>query len=134
MINIYEVNETNNMIEHEKLDAVSYTHLADVAHLCAGNQGQDAADHAKACPEDGDHRQLAAGDHGGHAGLDGGLHLYILQGKIPQGFIAHEHGTLLGERTEFIGSRGLVPEEGNFVLNQRVVKNHYIIHNENAPL
>ena len=27
MLNMFEVTETNNMIEHEKLDAVSYTHL-----------------------------------------------------------------------------------------------------------
>ena len=26
MINIYEVNETNNMIEHEKLDVRTITH------------------------------------------------------------------------------------------------------------
>ena len=42
---------------------------ADMADLCAGNQGQNAVYHAKASAQDGNYSQLASGDHRRHAGL-----------------------------------------------------------------
>ena len=101
---------------------------ADVPHLCRGNQGQDAVYHAEAGPENGDHRQLLAGDHGRHAGLDGSLHGHVLQGKVPEGLVAHEHGDLLHQRPELVGAGILIPEDGYLVLDQRMVKYGYIFH------
>ena len=50
-----------------------------------------------------------------------------LQRKITEGLIAHQHGNLLNEGTELIGSCGFIAQNGNLVLNQRVVKYHYVI-------
>ena len=65
---------------------------------------------------------------GGHACLDGSLHLHILQRKVTEGLIAHQHGNFLDEGAELIGSCGFIAQNGNLVLNQRVVKYHYVIH------
>ena len=101
---------------------------SDVAYLGAGNQCKDAVNHAKSCTEDGYHGQLTSGNHRRHTRLNGGFNLHILHGKVTQGLITHEHGNLLNEGAELVGSCSFVAQYGNLVLNQRVVKNHYVIH------
>ena len=101
---------------------------ADVAYLGGGNQGQNSVYHAEPGAEDGDDSQLFAGQHGSHACFHRRLHLLILQRQIAQGLIAHQHDDLLDQGAEFIGSGRLVPENGNLVLDQRVIKDRYIFH------
>ena len=64
----------------------------DVSHLGGGHESQDTVHHPKAGPQDGNHGHLFAGDHGGHAGFNGGLHRDVFQGEVAKGFVSHKHG------------------------------------------
>ena len=106
---------------------------ANMTDLCARYKSQDTIDHSQSSTEDRDDSQFFAGDHGSHTGLDRCFDFYILQGKIAQGLISHQHGNLLYKSAELVGPGTFVTQDGYFVLYQRMVKNCYVFHKSKYP-
>ena len=97
---------------------------ADVADLRARHELKDAVHHAEAGAEDGHYRHLLAGEALDLRRSDGGLDLYLLRGHIPRRLEAHEARYLAYELAEFLDARVLVPEDGELMLDKRMV--HYV--------
>ena len=97
-----------------------------MAHLGRGDQGEDPLYHPQPRPEDGDDGQLFAGqllgDRLGHGGLD----FYVLEGKVSGGLIAHEGGHFVDDLAEIFHASGLVPKDGELVLQEGVIQ--YVYH------
>ena len=106
---------------------------ADVADLGSGHQGQDPVDHAKSCTQDRYHGQFLSGNNRSHTGFDGSFHFDLLQRKIPQGLIAHESCDFLDQGPEFICTRSLISQHGDFMLHQRMFDDRYIFHSIIQP-
>ena len=105
-----------------------------MAHLGGGNEGENAVHHAQSGPQDGDNGQLFARQGlefaGGHGGLDGDL----LGGQVPGRLVAHEGGDLGDDLPELLYAGALIPEDGQFMLDQRVIKNVYHFVHVSCPL
>ena len=52
----------------------------------------------------------------------------IFHRHIPGGFIAHKGGDLGNDLPELLGAGALIPQDGELVLQQRVVQNVYLFH------
>ena len=92
-------------------------------HAGGRNQLNSAVHHAQARPEDGNKRQLASGNHLGFGDGDGGLHLHLAQGEVAGGLIAQQLRDLLDQLPELLGAGVFVPQQGDLVLDQRMIGN-----------
>ena len=101
--------------------------------LGGGDQGEDALDHAQARPQDGDDGQLLAGQLVGHGLCHRGLDLHRLQRKVPGGVVAHEGGDLAHDLPEVSHAGGLIPQDGQLMLQQGVVQYVYHFHLYRSP-
>ena len=59
---------------------------------------------------------------------DGSLHLSCLHGEIPGGLIAHEGGDFADQLPELLDAGVFTPQDGELVLDQRVIQNVYMVH------
>ena len=101
---------------------------SDVAHLGRGDQREDAVHHTQAGPEYGDNGQLFPGDGLESASGHGGLNLHFFQRQIAGGLVAHQRGDFRHHLTKILYAGVFVPEDGELVLQQRVVQNMYLFH------
>ena len=86
--------------------------------FCSGDQGQHAVHHAEAGAQNGNQRNLAAGQHVRFGHGDGRLNLYLFGGKVTGGLIAKKHGQPADELLEFFGAGVFVAKQAHFVLYQ----------------
>ena len=82
-----------------------------------------AVDHAEPRAQNGDEGDLAAGDHVELADTDGRFDLDLLHRHVAGGLIAHQHGDLVGQLAELLGTGVLVAQERDLVLDERMVHN-----------
>ena len=108
-------------VVRDRLMGLRVTEHADVADLCGRDELQDAVDHAKACAKDGNDGHLTAGEFVRVAGADGRLDELRLQRQVSRGFVALEHGELGNQLTEFVRTGVLVSQNGEFMLDERMV-------------
>ena len=101
---------------------------ADVADFRRGHQVNDGVHHAEASPENGHDGQLLAREHFHLGGGDGRLHLALLGGQIAGCLIAHKGCNFPDNFPEFLHAGILVAENGQLVLQQRVIQNVYSTH------
>ena len=59
---------------------------------------------------------------------DGGLDLDLLKREVARGLVAHQHGDLGDELAELLDAGVLVAQDGQLVLDQRVVEYAYFAH------
>ena len=97
---------------------------ADVADLCGGNQRKHSFHHAKTCPQNGHEGQLAAADDFGFGDGHGSLNLHLFQGQVTGGFVAHQGRNFGDQLPKVLAAGVLVPQKGDFVLDQRMVQNN----------
>ena len=101
---------------------------ADVAHLGGGDEGEDAVHHAQTGPQHRNDGQLFAGDALEGSGGDGRLDLHVLQRQVAGGLIAHQGGDLGDDLAEVLDAGVLISQDGELVLEQRVIQNVYLFH------
>ena len=101
---------------------------ADVADLGHRHEGMQALDHAHARTQDGHDGELAAAHLLGRHLADRRLNIFVLKGKVPGHFIAHQQRDLLEQLAEILGTGLLVTHDGQLVLDHRVVDNMYLAH------
>ena len=94
----------------------------DVADLCRWHQSLDARDHAEARAENRNQGELSSGKHRSAAFFERRFDFHILERQVSERFEAFEHGDFFNQLAENIGTRFLVAQEGNLVLNQRMRK------------
>ena len=94
---------------------------ADVADARGRHEGQDAVDHAEAGAQDGDDRDLLAGDLLARGLLERGLDLDVLEREVAHGLVALEDGQLGHELAEVLRGGVLVPQDVQLVLHEGVV-------------
>src|ERR1041385_3341197 len=82
----------------------------------------DPLDHAEAGPEDRHQGELLPGDSTGGGTLERRLDLHRLGLEMAGGLIGHQHRDLRDQLLEILDRRGLVPEDGELVLDQRVLE------------
>ena len=92
----------------------------DVSNLCRWYEGKHARHHAKASTKYRNDSELTSGNHRSHTFLDWSLNLHILQWQVTKCFKSFKHRNLLYELPELIGSRILVTQNRNLMLNQRL--------------
>ena len=115
-----------------RLQGVGIPVQTDVAHLSGGDQGQNTVHHAQTGPQNGDDSQLLAGDGFELAGADGSLDLHFLHRQVPGSFVAHKGGDLGDDLTEVLDAGVFIPEDGQLVLQKRMIKNVYFFHIHDA--
>ena len=111
-----------------RLQGVRVPKQADVPHFGGGDEGEDALHHAQPRPENGDNGQLFTGQLVGHRLGHGGLHLHSLEGEVPGGVIAHEGGDFADNLPKILDPGGLIPQDGELVLQQGVIQYVYHFH------
>ena len=112
----------------DRLQRGGVTEQAHMADLDVGHHAHHAVDHAETGAEDGNDSQLLAGDALAPGRSNRSFDDDLLQGQIAGRLIAHEHGDLRDELAEFFDAGALVAEDGQLMLNQRVVENTYFAH------
>ena len=105
---------------------------ADVANLDVGHHADHTVHHAEPGTEDGDNRELLAGNpfavcHGNRC-----FDVDRLQGEISRGFIAHQHGDLRDDLTELLYAGVLIAQNRQLVLNQGMIEYANIAHGPNS--
>ena len=101
---------------------------ADVTDSGGGNEGQNAVNHAESGSENRNKGELLARKSlSGHSG-NGSLNFNILERKISCCLIAHEHRYLAHESAELFGSGVLVSEDGQLMLDKRMICYCYVCH------
>ena len=116
-----------------RLKSLRIAEQANVTDLDVGHHADHTVDHAEACAQDGNDRELLTGDAlYGRLG-NGSFNLYILEGKVSRCFIAHEHRYLGNEFSELLDGSSLVSEYRQLVQDEGVVKYAYLAH-YNSPL
>ena len=98
----------------------------DVSNLCRWYEGKHARHHAKASTKYRNDSELTSGNHRSHTFLDWSLNLHIMQWQVTKCFKSFKHRNLLYELPELIGSRILVTQNRNLMLNQRMLKNRNV--------
>ena len=101
---------------------------ADVADFGRGDQVNHGVYHAQASPEHRHNGQLLPGQDLNLGHTDGSLHLSCLHGEIPGGLIAHEGGDFADQLPELLDAGVFTPQDGELVLDQRVIQNVYMVH------
>jgi len=99
-----------------------------MTHLGRRNQSQCAVHHAKSGTHNRNKSDLSATDDVGIRKPERSFDLNLLERKITGSLIAHEHRDLLNQLAEFLGTCVLVPQQGNLVLNQRVIALNNVAH------
>ena len=106
-----------------RLQGVRITEQAYMTHFHVGHHAHHTVHHAQAGPEDGDDGQLFAGDTMALGYGYGCFHIHFFQGQISGGLVAHQHGYFGYQLSEFLYAGVLIPEDGEFMLDKRVVEN-----------
>ena len=78
----------------------------------------------------GTKREFLAGQDLGPGDGNRGFDLDFLQRQVARDFISHQHRDFGNQLAKFLGGRPLVAHQGNLVLDQWMVKDKYIIHEE----
>ena len=92
------------------------------------NQLEQAVNHSQPCPQNRDKRDLAPRNHVRFRDADRGLDLDLFDRHVAGRLIAHQHGDLVNQLAEFLRAGVLVPQEGDLVLDQRMVHNKRFQH------
>ncbi len=100
----------------------------DVTDLDVGHHAHHAVNHAKTRTQYGNDRQLFSSDAMALCNGDRGFDLYLLQRKIPGGLIAHQHCDLGDDLAEFLHAGLLIAQDGQLMLNKRMVEYAYFAH------
>ena len=87
-----------------------------------------AAHHAEPRTEDGDDRNASLGDTVLPRRLERGLHVNGGEFHIPHALIGHDDGDLLDEFAELLHARVFVAQNGDLVVDQRVIEDKNIFH------
>ena len=94
---------------------------AYVAYLGGGYEVHHAVYHSQACAQYGNYCQLLAGQYLGMGCSYGSFYRSVLQLKVTGRFIGQQGSQLLYQSAELLGAGGLIPEQGQLMLYQRVV-------------
>ena len=92
-----------------------------MTHSCSGDEAQDPLDHAETCAQDGHDHQPVFPDATVAHGFQRGLERHNLARQVARDFDGHEHGDLCHQPAKLVVSGAPVPQEGEFVPEQRVV-------------
>ena len=99
-----------------------------MAHLYVGHHIYHTVHHAQTGPEYGHHGQLFAGYAAALGNGNGGLHVHLFQRQVSGGLIAHQHGDFGYQFPEFLYTGVFISEDGELMLDERVVENAYFAH------
>ena len=88
---------------------------------------QHAVNHAESSTQDGDDRELLAGDLLGGRLADRGLDLDVAQGQVAGCLIGLVHRKLAHQLAELLGGRVRAAQDGELVLNHGVVDEYDVI-------
>ena len=98
----------------------------DVTDFRGREKGGNAVYHAETGAQDRDDRHVVAGENIAFRCGDGRFNLHFFQRKISENLVSHQHGDFLDEFSELLGRGVYVAQKGNFVSDQRVLKNGYV--------